>query len=202
MPTLTTEAGKQLDAATPADAERVRVVARIEDDAARAEPQGPPKRSEPTPAVIEKPRARRGRPPKSEQARTTSTAVVTLDDAQRAEGIRGYVQLGAGLCLLAHQNTKKDAYKADAIVIASRADDIADACVKAAHANPGFGAALDKVCTAGPYAALITVLVGVGTQVARNHKPSLDLPGTTDPAKILAACPEQEEQADGPAAAA
>ena len=52
------------------------------------------------------------------------------------------------------------------------------------------------MCAAGPYAALISVAVSVGTQCARNHKPSLKLPGTVDPAELLKAQNEAEHGAN------
>jgi hypothetical protein len=144
------------------------------------------------------PRKRRGRPP-GDKARVTRTPAVTLDDKQRAEGVKGGVQIGAGLLLLASKASGKDtaradAFKADAVTVASNGDQLADACVQLAHNDPKFAAALDKVCAAGPYAALITIAVGIGSQVARNHKPALKLPGTVDPAELLK--PRQEEMAD------
>ena len=134
----------------------------------------------------------RGRPPKAEQARTTAKAGTVLDDSQRAQGVKGLAQVGAGIALLFGKATGKDAFKADAVTIASAAGEIADACVQTAKADPKFAAALDKVCAAGPYAALISVAVGVGSQCARNHKPDLKIPGTVDPADLLKAQNEAE----------
>ena len=106
--------------------------------------------------------------------------------------MKGLAQVGAGIALLFGKATGKDAFKADAVTIASAADEIADACVQTAKADPKFAAALDKVCAAGPYAALISVAVGVGSQCARNHKPDLKIPGTVDPAELLKAQDEAE----------
>ena len=145
-------------------------------------------------------RSRGGARRRLEQSRVTAKAGAALDDAQRAKGVKGFAQIGAGIALLAGKATGKDAYKADAVTIASAADEIADAAVQIAHADPKFAAALDKVCAAGPYAALITVAVSVGTQCARNHKPSLKLPGTVDPAELLKA-QDEAEAASVPAAA-
>ena len=153
--------------------------------------QAPPKRD--IPADLPKdPKPRRGRPPKAEQARTTAKAGTVLDDSQRAQGVKGLAQVGAGIALLFGKATGKDAFKADAVTIASAAGEIADACVQTAKADPKFAAALDKVCAAGPYAALISVAVGVGSQCARNHKPDLKIPGTVDPADLLKAQNEAE----------
>lgn len=158
--------------------------------------QAPPKRdkADTTPADRrESPKPKRGRPPKAEQARTTATAGTVLDDGQRAQGVKGLAQLGAGVALMLGKATKKDAYTADAVAIASAADEIADACVQTAKADAKFAAALDRVCSAGPYAALIMVGVGLASQIARNHKPSLTIPGTVDPAELLKAQDEAEK---------
>ncbi len=158
--------------------------------------QAPPKRQVEDPSKLaDRPEAgkpRRGRPPKAEQARTTAKASTVLDDGQRAQGVKGLAQVGAGIALLFGKATGKDAFKADAVTIASAAGEIADACVQTAKADPRFAAALDKVCAAGPYAALISVAVGVGSQCARNHKPDLKIPGTVDPADLLKAQNEAE----------
>jgi hypothetical protein len=192
MPTLETTDGKPVDVAPvdPAEVERQFAAAMASEG---PDEQAPPKRT-PKPAAeaeVAKPK-RSGRPPKSEQARTTAKAGTVLDDGQRAQGVKGFAQIGAGIALLFGKATGKDAFKADAVTIASAADEIADAAVQVAHADPKFAAALDKVCAAGPYAALITVAVSVGSQCARNHKPGLKIPGTVDPAELLKAQDEAE----------
>ena len=183
MPTLETTDGAPV--AVDADVVNQQFAASMAATPGPAE-QAPPKR-QPAVAgeVVAKPK--RARPPKDEKARTTAAPGVVLDDGQRAQGVTGVVQLGAGLALMLGKATKKDAFTADAVTIASSADQIADACVQTAKADPKFAAALDKVCSAGPYAALITVAVSVGSQIARNHKPDLKIPGTVNPAELLKA---------------
>jgi hypothetical protein len=154
--------------------------------------QAPPKRPVAEPEA-DQPKRKPGRPPKHEQARTVTRPTITvLTDGERANGVKGLAQVGAGITLLFAKATGKDAFKADAVTIASSAGEIADACVQTAKADPKFAAALDKVCAAGPYAALISVMVGVGSQIARNHKPDLKIPGTVDPAELLKAQNEAE----------
>jgi hypothetical protein len=195
VPVLTTEAGVPVPVPDEADARDKANQAFTAAMAASGEDKAPPVKQERSPAE-DRPtpaRRRRGRPPKDEQARTApKAAVIALDDAQRAEGVKGLAQLGAGLCLMASKATGNDAFRADAIVIASNTEQIADACVQTARANPGFASALDKVCAAGPYAALVGVMVGIGSQIARNHRPGLHLPNTMDPAEIL----RQADRAD------
>ncbi len=194
MPTIETLEGKVVDV-TPVDPDAVnqkfdRVMA---DDG--PDTQAPPRRGPKPPADPDAPKPRRGRPPKSEQARTAPAAVAgtVLDDGQRAQGVKGITQIGAGIALMLGKATKKDAYKADAVTIASSADQMADACIQVAHTDPKFAAALDRVCSVGPYGALITVAVGVGSQIARNHRPALVIPGTVDPAELLKAQDETEK---------
>ncbi len=193
MPTLETADGKPVDVTPDADAVNAQFAAAMADDG--PDEQAPPKR-QPRPAD-EAPKPKRGRPPKAEQARTTAKAGTVLDDGQRAQGVKGLAQLGAGVALMLGKATGKQAFTADAITIASSADEIADACVQTAKADARFAAALDRVCSAGPYAALVTVGVGLASQIARNHKPSLTIPGTVDPAELLKA----QETANVPVAA-
>ena len=189
MPTLETVDGK----AVAIDPEQVnQEFARAMASNGPEAEQAPPKRAPKPEADPDAPKPKRGRPPKSEQARTTARPSTVLDDGQRAQGVKGLAQVGAGIALMLGKATGKDAFKADAVTIASAADEIADACVQTAKADPKFAAALDKVCAAGPYAALISVAVGIGSQIARNHKPDLRIPGTVDPAELLKAQNEAE----------
>ena len=158
------------------------------DQAPPPRPDGPPA---PPPTAPTAPR-RRGRPPRAEQARVTPAARPALDDEARTAGVRGLVQIGAGLTLLAGKATGKDAFKADAVAIASVADDTAAACVQIAKTDPKFAAALDKVCSVGPYGALITIAAGLGAQIARNHKPDRQIPGTVHPDELLKAQNDME----------
>ena len=191
MPTLETVDGQPV---APVDPEQVnKEFARAMAADPGAVEQAPPKRQpEPVESTQQASKPRRGRPPKAEQARTTAKASTVLDDGQRASGVKGIAQVGAGVVLMLGKATKNAAFTADAVTIASAAEEIADACVQTAKADPRFAAALDKVCAAGPYAALISVAVSVGSQCARNHKPDLKIPGTVDPAELLKAQNEME----------
>lgn len=182
MPTLETTAGKPVEVTPPdADAVNAQFQASMNDDG--PDEKAPPKRE---PRKPPEPRASKPRVTKSEKSRTTSKpAAAGLSDDQRSQGVQGLAQLGAALAMMAAKTTGSDAFLADAVVIASNADQLADACVQTAQADARFAAVLDKVCSAGPYAALVSVAVGVGTQIARNHRPSLLLPGTVDPAVLI-----------------
>lgn len=141
---------------------------------------------------------RRGRPPKDERARTAAKAAVDpQSDAQRHSGVQGLVQLGAGLALMAGKATGQPAFQADAVVLATNAEAFADAAVATARADERFARVLDKVTAVGPYGALLSVAVGTGMQIIRNHKPSALLPGTVDPQQLLASVEPHEESPDG-----
>lgn len=193
QPSLETTDGKLVDVPTvdPA-AVNARFDAAMNDDG--PDEQAPPKRQPKPPAEpAEVSKPRRGRPPKAEQARTTAKAVTVLDDGQRAQGVKGLAQVGAGFALMIGKATKNDAFQADAVTIASHADQLADAVVQIAKTDPAFAARVDKVCSAGPYSALIMVGVSIVSQCARNHRPSLVIPGTIDPAELLKAQNETEK---------
>lgn len=202
MPTLETADGTPVDV-TPPDPAAVdrEFAAAMSDD--RPDPQAPPRRASPATPEGAPPRRPRGRPPKQDRPRTAAAAAAgPLTDDQRTAGVKSVVQIAAALTLLAGKATGKDAYKADAVTIASASDDLAGAAVDLAHADPKFAAALDKVCAAGPAGALITVVFGIGAQCTRNHRPALKIPGTVDPAELLKAQDKAElaaagENADG-----
>lgn len=198
-PTLETPDGTQLDTET---AQVNQEFSRAMAADAKTDAAAPPKR--PASAEPETPR-RRGRPPGSKnKSRVESrpaapaAAAAGLSDDERATGVTGLVQIGAGLCLVAARSTgRRDpntgervdnlAFKADAITLANSAEDMAAAVVATAKADARFGALVDKVCQVGPYGALISVLTGVGMQLARNHRPAAALPGTVAPAELVAA---------------
>lgn len=204
MPTLETADGTPVDVTPPDPAAVDREFAAAMADE-RPDPQAPPRRAAPAPPPDgAPPRRPRGRPPKEARPRTApaAAAAAPLTDDQRSAGVKSVVQIAAALTLLAGKATGKDAYKADAVTIASASDDLAGAAVDLAHADPKFAAALDKVCAAGPAGALITVVFGIGAQCGRNHRPSLKIPGTVDPAELLKAQDKAElaaagENADG-----
>lgn len=179
MPTLETTAGKPVDV-TPADTDAVFRSVMDADDG--TDDQAPPKR-EPKPPAEDKPT--RTRTSKADRSRTTAKPSVSLGDAERAAGVQGLAQLGAGIVLMIGRATGNSAYQADAVTIVSAAPAIADAAVQVAKNDARFAAALDKVCASGPYAALISVGVSVGMQCMRNHRPSLALPGTVHPDELL-----------------
>lgn len=181
MPTLTTEAGKPVEVTAEQDAINDRFRQAMDADDGPAE-QAPPKREDRPPAA-EKPK--RGRPPKAEQARTTAKPAVSLTDAERANGVAGLAQIAAAVPLMLAKTTGNMAWTADAVTIASNAPAIADACVQVAKNDARFAAALDKVCSSGPYAALISVGLSVGMQCLRNHRPAMALPGTVHPDELL-----------------
>lgn len=130
----------------------------------------------------DKPRVRKGRPPGS-TSKPKETPPAALSREQKLQGIQGIVQLGAGGCLLAERATGSKSFKADAITLASSADAIAQAVIETAEIDERFSRVVDKICTVGPYGALLTVALSVGTQIARNH--GANMPGTQDPDELI-----------------
>jgi hypothetical protein len=166
----------------------------------------PPKHKPENPVAA--PKRPRGRPRKDDRARVSagSTAPPKADpeaDARRGDGVRGLVQMAAGLCLVADSRTpdKNIAFRADAVTLAASSDALATACVETAKHSASFAAALDKVTQAGPYAALISVTLGLGAQLARNHGVKAgEMLGAKSPEDVLAAL-EAEDDERTPAAA-
>lgn len=183
MAELQTPDGEQVEAAKAEV--NARFDATMNDDAPA--PASPPRKERPagtadTPAT----RGKRTRQTRDDKPRTSSrAAAVTLTDEQRHKGAKSLTQVTAGVALIAAKATGNMAFAADAVAITDNGDALADACVETANASPAFAAALDKVCAAGPYAALIGVGVAIVSQLARNHVPSLAIPGTVHPAKLL-----------------
>lgn len=183
MPSLETPGGKTV----PIDVDAVNKAfdQTMNDDP--PEKDAPPKRPADPPAE-ERPkrtRQRRTREPKAEKSRTTAGASKPLTDEQRAEGVKGIYQVFAGLALMYGKGTGNPAFEADAMTLIRDADDTAAAVVSVAQTDAQFAARLDKVCGAGPYAAVIVVITNTTLQIARNHRPTLQLPGTVDPMELL-----------------
>ena len=150
-------------------------------------PAAPPRRQRAAdPPATAADRFKRRRASKDEKPRADAkAAAVALTDEQRLQGAKGLAQVTAGVAMVAAKATGNMAFAADAMTIVNQSDALAEACVETAKASPAFAAALDKVCAAGPYAALIGVGVAIVSQMARNHKPSLEIPGTVHPMKLL-----------------
>jgi hypothetical protein len=166
-------------------------------NAEAGEAAAPPRR-QPQAAAPDSVKPRRGRPPKDDKARSAPRppAPPALGDDARREGTRGLVQVTAGVAMIAAKATGNPAFAADAITIVNHGDALADACVETARSSPAFAAALDKVCAAGPYAAMIGVGVAIVSQLARNHKPDLAIPGTVPPPQLFKPA-VQKPAADG-----
>lgn len=141
----------------------------------------PPKRED-KPAA-EAPKRGRGRPKGS--TNKPKIAPAKLSREVRVQGVQGMVQIAAAGCMLASKSAKKQevALQADAITLASASEEIASAVADTCAADERFARIVDKICTAGPYAALIQVGFQVGMQIARNH--GAPVPGTHSPEELL-----------------
>lgn len=162
--------GKPVSLDPVADAERDFNRAMAAND---PEPAAPPRRQKPADGDPEaRPSRGRGRPPKSARAPQAVKKVPSPQtDAERKSGVQGLVQIGAAVCMLLDQRTPDSniAFRADAITLANASDPIADAVVEVARNNAQFAATIDRITSAGPYAALISVGFSVGLQLASNH---------------------------------
>ena len=153
----------------------------------------PPKREEPA----EAPKRPRGRPRKNpEAAPKPQVTRKGLSRDVRIQGVQGLVQLGAAGCLLASKAAKgqETALQADAITLSLSSEQIAVAVADTCAADERFARIVDKVCSAGPYAALIQVSFTVGMQVARNH--GAPVPGTHAPEDLIAMTQEDGNGGD------
>lgn len=179
----------------PAEAEKIeQTFAKAMSDPDPAKEKAPPRRAQRTQAAsnaTDKPRVRRGpgRPPKADTAAKKETPVVSRAD--RVTAVKGLVQLtSTGLVIASNRVKNPVPYQADAVVLSSNADPLADAIADAADQDARIAALIDKVASAGPYAALVTVTIGIGLQVARNH--GAPIPGTHAPEDIVKAATEPD----------
>lgn len=135
--------------------------------------------------------------PRTDKPRVTNTGKKTADTskktakpaashAERVQAVQGLVQLGAAGCLLVSQRVPNPVpLQADSAVLAGSSEALAEAVANTADQDERFAAMVDRLAVAGPYGALITGTFAIGMQVARNH--GVNLPGTQDPADIVAA---------------
>ena len=186
MPTLETDDGEPVDL-TPAVELAAAQFKAAADGTADADPGALPKRAARGPATDDPKPTRTPKPKAADKSRTTAKPTVTLSADKRRDGVAALVQVAAVLPLTLAKTTGQTAYAADALTIVNSADALAMACVQVADADPKFAAVLDKVCSTGPYGALITVAFGIGAQLVRNHRPAMSIPGTIHPDELLAA---------------
>lgn len=183
---ITTPDGKPVDVDITAAEKTEQAFAR-----AMSEPPGdekaPPRRSERTsPAApgSDGPRVKRGpgRPPKT-TTEAPKAKITGLTHEARKQGVQGLVQLAAGACLLVERATDQVAFRADAITLATSAEDLGEAIAATCDQDERMARVIDRICAAGPYSALITVAFSVGSQIARNH--GAQVPGTNSPEDLI-----------------
>lgn len=196
MEGLSTPDGKPVDLEPVAEGQRefARAMAADNDDSS-----APPKRAES--AGNREPKApppSRRRPGKNARgaSKPARPASAPKSDAERRDGVMGYVQIAASVLQIVDSRTAEDniAWKADAHTLALYAEPLTNAIVETAKQNPGFASSLDRLMSTGPYAALITVGVQLGAQIAANHG-LVKLPIAHAPEDIIAASEAQAQQA-------
>lgn len=190
MPTLETLEGKVVDI----DAINAQFDRAMNSDAAAE--QAPPKRDKAAAAedgqsATAKPR--RGRPPKSEQARTAEPPPAEATEevtAGRAQNVSDNVAIIGGAVGMLGTSTGSVALKADGYLLAHLAPSLGAAAAEVAKYEPALARMLDKKAggKVAAYAALFACVSSLGTQLAVNHgmlKPGLM--GSTAPEKIIEA---------------
>jgi hypothetical protein len=189
---VVTPDGKPVDADPAAETEQA--FAR-----AMSEPQGddkaPPKRAERKPEPSsERPRVKRS-PARPRASQKPSEPVPGLSKAERVEGVKGLVQLGAvGVSLVGQRvpEPQKTAFLADAVTLSVSSDQLAEAVADTCDKDPRLARVIDRVCSAGPYGALVIAAFTVGKQIARNH--GVNMPGTHAPEDLVAYQAQQEAE--------
>lgn len=172
------------------EAVRARANAAMNDDAPGE--QAPPKviRGEVIPE--DKPKAKRGRPPKSEQARTTAppppeaTPEIT---AKRAQSASENLQIIGGALTMLGKSVKSTAFKADGYTIEHIAPKLGEATAEVAKYEPGLARWMDSSGGGGKvtaYMALFACFATLGAQLAVNHKVlKPGLMGSVTPEQII-----------------
>lgn len=114
-----------------------------------AVPQTPPRK---TPSATPRPTVTIAAVPK-----------VLTPHEKRAEGVTGWAQLGAAMMY------QVPALRPDAAVIAHYGPAFAEEAANVADEDQRAAALLDKIAGMGPYAALVSILMQAGMQIAVNH---------------------------------
>lgn len=186
------------------DAVRARANAAMNDDGPGD--QAPPKivRGEVIPD--DKPKGRRGRPPKSEQSRTAAAPAPEVTEeatAKRAASATENLQIIGGALTMLGKTTKSAALKADGYTIGAVAPKLGEATAEVAKYEPGLARWMDNSGGGGKvtaYMALFACFAGLGAQLAVNHrafKPGLM--GSVAPEEIIEHFEKPDEPAEGEA---
>jgi len=121
---------------------------------------------------------------------------------RRTEGVAGILQMGAAACMAMDMRTPDTdlSWRADAVTLALNAEPFAKAVADTAANNAQFARIVDKITTAGPYAALVTAGLSMAAQIAANHgvKAATAI-GAVPPDVLLSQFEQQEKANDGSA---
>lgn len=91
----------------------------------------------------------------------------------RAQRVYELLSIPVGVTAATAQATRSRALLADAVVVGNAAPKLATAVAQVADENERFAEVVDRLTSAGPYAALIGTLVPLAAQIAANHNERL-----------------------------
>lgn len=103
----------------------------------------------------------RKNPPKGPSAPRAKSGLKSKGKTDYRPGIKGFAQLVSfGLSFFS---------PLDAVAVTDHADNIAEGAQVTAENDPKFAAALDRILSAGPYAALLSATLPMFVQILHNH---------------------------------
>lgn len=103
----------------------------------------------------------RKNPPKGVSAPRAKSSYKSRSKTDYRPGVLGLAQMGAFVASFFSPH--------DAVAVTDHAPNIAEAVQVTADNDPKFAAALDRVLSAGPYAALLSATIPMVVQILHNH---------------------------------
>jgi hypothetical protein len=125
----------------------------------------PPPRVTRTTTRRPRPRAERARRAPSRARKPPVTEEPSIED-----GVKGILQIPAGIALLAGQRMNSIPIVADGATILYYGDDFAKVTIQLAETDPRFMALLERAVKFGPYGMALSLIFAMGLQFSRNHE--------------------------------
>lgn len=189
------------------DAVRARANAAMNDDGPGD--QAPPKIVKGEVIPEDKPKGRRGRPPKSEQSRTAAAPPPEVTEeatSKRAADASDNIAIIGGALKMLGSATGSVGFKADGYAIGHVAPKLGEAAAEVAKYEPGLARWMDNSGGGGKvtaYMALFACFATLGAQLAVNHKIlKPGLMGSVTPEQIIDHFEPPEEPAEADTASA